>query len=177
MSNVISNINAAKQDTSINDLLALEGNFTIILADDDADDRELFEEALTELYPKIFLSTKEDGIELMDALNNAKENQAEIIFLDMNMPRKSGKKCLEEIKRNPDYANTIVIIYSTSSSPKDIDETYKMGANLYLRKPNSYKQLLEWIKTIFSLPIANYHPTALKKNFVLNSGQYKIAHD
>jgi len=177
MSSIHSNINSPEKPISLLGLLLLNNKLNVILADDDSDDRELFEEAITELNSKIKLSLLEDGIQLMNILN--KENPLpDIIFLDMNMPRKSGKKCLEEIRSNPEYNDLFIIIYSTSSNPKDVEEVYKLGANLYLRKPNSYTELIEILKTIFSLNLQKYKPKALKNDFVLNPGRYKlIIHD
>jgi CheY-like chemotaxis protein len=165
--------NAQQESVSLLDFLALKNNLNILLADDDADDRELFEEAITELNSKIKLLTLEDGIQLMNALNN-EENIPDIVFLDMNMPLKSGKKCLEEIRNNPKYNSLFIIIYSTSSNPKDVEDAYNMDANLYIRKPNSYTELIEILKVVFSLNIQEYHPKALKINFVLNPGRYKL---
>lgn len=71
------------------------------------------------------------------------ETKFDLIFLDLNMPRKNGKECLSEIGKNRKLINTPVIIYSTSLNPVDIQETYGMGARFFLRKPNSFEELKE----------------------------------
>lgn len=174
MSVIQSNINLPEEPNSLLALLSLKNNLNILLADDDSDDRELFIEAIAELNPKISLLTLDDGIELMNELNTRKNASPDVLFLDMNMPLKSGKKCLEEIRKNPKYNTIITIIYSTSSNPKDVEEAYNMGANLYIRKPNSYTELIEILKAVFSLNLQHYTPKAQKNNFVLNPGRYKL---
>lgn len=159
---------------TLQEILWLKNNLNVILADDDPDDRELFEEAITELNSEIYFYAKEDGIELMNHLNDDENQVPDVLFLDMNMPRKNGKKCLEEIRNNPKYKQLSVIIYSTSSNPRDIMEAYNMGANLYIHKPNSYTELLAILKIIFSLNWEEYRPKTLKNKFILNPGRYKL---
>lgn len=148
-------------------LIASKDAVKIILADDDADDRELFEEAIAE-HKHIIFDKAKDGVELMKKLNDS-ETLPNIIFLDLNMPGKTGRKCLEEIRSNKKFANIPVVIYSTSSSIRDIDDTHALGANLYIRKPNSFQELAEVVKKVFSLDWNEYKPNNLKKKFVFAS--------
>ncbi|RZJ65151.1 MAG: response regulator [Flavobacterium sp.] len=118
----------------------------ILLADDDADDRSLFREALEGLKNvKAELDLVNDGIELMDYLNNAKEELPHILFLDLNMPRKSGMECLHEIRGNSKFRDVSVAIYSTSNSEKDIEDTLSGGANIYIHKPDNFEKLKKTI--------------------------------
>lgn len=119
----------------------------ILLADDDADDRELFEEALSDIHPNAVLTTAQDGEELMFILRNY--HKPDLLFLDLNMPRKNGKECLVEIGRSQELKNIPIIIYSTSVNPVDIDETFSLGAKLFFRKPNSYEELKRTVAEIF----------------------------
>jgi CheY-like chemotaxis protein len=119
-------------------------SISIILADDDRDDRDLFEEAAASAGASAKLAS--NGTELMQML--ATGSLPDLIFLDLNMPEKSGKECLQEIRANDVYRYIPVIIYSTSSSRKDIDDTRALGANLYLVKPNSFGSLKAAMKAI-----------------------------
>lgn len=110
----------------------------VVLADDDEDDRELFAEAVSN--PETIVTTATNGKELMEMLEEMAE-LPDCIFLDLNMPEKTGKECLSEIRQNQKFDSVPIIIYSTSSSRRDIDETFALGANLYVVKPGSFKEL------------------------------------
>ncbi|HEY0031588.1 MAG TPA: response regulator, partial [Bacteroidia bacterium] len=138
----------------------------IILADDDPDDRDLFSEAIAQ-HAHVLLETAADGSELMKLLGNG--TVPDIVFLDLNMPGKNGKKCLEEIRGNKKLAHIQVVIYSTSTSSKDIDDTFAMGANLYIRKPNSFKELTELIKKVFAIDWDDHKPKTHKQKFLFSS--------
>jgi CheY-like chemotaxis protein len=141
----------------------------IILADDDADDRELFGEIITETGFNIKLDYAEDGRELLNMLQTPSRELPNMIFLDLNMPNKSGIQCLEVIRNSERLKHIPVIIYSTSASMNDIDETYEKGANLYVRKPSSYHDLLGMARTVLKLDWDNYQSKGLKTNFVFSS--------
>ena len=119
--------------------------FRILLADDDEVDRLLFKEALAEIEIVSIVHTVNNGIQLMEYLSEMKDNLPQLIFLDLNMPRKSGLECLKEIRVNEEFNSIPVAIYSTSASENDIEETFLNGANIYIKKPNDFsvlKQLL-----------------------------------
>lgn len=120
----------------------------ILLADDDADDRELFEEALSDIHPNAVLTTAQDGEELMFILKNY--HKPDLLFLDLNMPRKNGKECLHEIAKHPELKKIPIVIFSTSVNPTDIEETFSLGAMLFFRKPNSYEELKRNVNEIFT---------------------------
>src|SRR6478609_8882225 len=122
----------------------------VFLADDDADDRLLFEDALKELDHKAALTVTKDGIELMSVLDNTVPPPPYVIFLDLNMPRKSGLECLAEIRRIQKLKNIPVIIFSTSESENAIEKTYTLGATYFICKPRSYDLLKKAIETILS---------------------------
>ena len=122
-------------------------NSRIILADDDADDRVIFSEALSEVRANQQLTVFSDGVELMNYLQQAAE-LPQLLFLDLNMPKKSGFECLKEIRTNERYKDISIAIYSTSSSRKDIDETYNRGADVYIRKPSDYSELKLVLKKV-----------------------------
>ncbi len=113
----------------------------IMLADDDEDDRLFFKEAFEEVKIKYDISTFSDGEQLMEHLNKSDNPLPDIIFLDLNMPRKSGMECLKEIRANDRLKKISVAIYSTSSNEQDIEDTFVAGANVYIRKPNDFNML------------------------------------
>ncbi len=123
----------------------------IVLADDDEDDRLLFGEALEEMALKVRLSFYKNGQELMDFLNLPKVTLPNLIFLDLNMPVKNGMECLREIRRNPKLKDLFVAIYSTSSSEKDIEDTFLNGANIYIKKPHGFIQLCDTVERVLKI--------------------------
>lgn len=143
----------------------LEGHKNILLADDDSDDRELFLEAATFVDPTINVTLKRDGEELMDHLNT-NYPALDLVFLDLNMPRKNGKECLAEIKKIHRYAQTPVIVYTTSLNPIDIEETFKLGASFFLRKPNSFEELKEMLGIVLNGTLTKSENS--KDRFILN---------
>lgn len=112
----------------------------ILLCDDDDDDRYLFQKALKKHDPSARLSLVCDGEELMETLKKARD-LPDIIFLDLNMPRKNGFECLEEIKKNVLLKNIPVIIMSTTCQEEAILKAYEAGANLFITKPVTFPEL------------------------------------
>lgn len=119
----------------------------IILTDDDADDHLIFSDALSELKIDSKLTIFSDGLELMEYLKNA-AILPNVLFLDLNMPKKTGLDCLREIRSDKKFKKISIAIYSTSSSPKDIEETFLKGANLYVQKPSDFTKLKLIIKKV-----------------------------
>lgn len=125
---------------------------TILLADDDKDDRFFFEKAVNEIIIATTLKTVNDGEQLMDYLFATLNHLPDILFLDLNMPRKTGFECLTEIKGDKDLKDIPVIMFSTSY-PRDlvyeqdmISRLYRIGAQNYIRKPGEYIKLKEVIQ-------------------------------
>jgi len=122
----------------------------ILLADDDEDDRFFFKEAFEAIKIKTIVKTVNDGVELMSHLAQNEKKLPHILFLDLNMPRKSGIECLLEIKSIDHLKDIPIVIYSTSASDQDIEDTFVKGANVYIKKPNDFiilKKLLEEVIT------------------------------
>ncbi|AZI22250.1 response regulator [Chryseobacterium taklimakanense] len=139
----------------------------IVLADDDADDRLFFTDAFDELKINTKVQTFNDGAELMDYLNSENSQLPEILFLDLNMPKKNGIECLHEIKANPKFENIAVAIYSTSSSEEHIEETFVSGANIYIKKPNDFNTLKKVLSDVVTINW-QYHTSGMNKdNFLL----------
>lgn len=140
---------------------------SIILADDDEDDRVFFTEAFDELKINTKVNTFKDGVELMEFLNQDDIQIPEIIFLDLNMSKKNGLECLKEIKSNEKFADTAIAIYSTSSSEEHIEETFVRGANIYIKKPNDFNTLKKILSEVVTVNW-QYHTSGMNKdNFIL----------
>ena len=139
----------------------------VVLADDDEDDRLFFTDAFEELKMQTKVDVYKDGIELMNALNQSDSILPNILFLDLNMPMKSGLECLKEIKMNPRFKNLSIAIYSTSASEEDIEDTFVNGANVYIKKPNDFKILKKILADVVTMNW-QYHTSGLNKdNFLL----------
>lgn len=143
----------------------------ILLADDDQDDCLFFEEALEELGLNVHFSTVEDGEKLMLALTHTPQ-LPDVLFLDLNMPRKNGWECLLEITKNQKLKSLQVIIYSTSFDPKTINNLYEIGAKYYIRKPADFNALKSIISKAITLTLDPNLPNVSIEKFVLGaSGQ------
>jgi DNA-binding response OmpR family regulator len=113
----------------------------ILLADDDRDDGDLFQEILEEAQSTAQFEIIRNGEQLMQYLNDPEKHLPDILFLDLNMPRKNGFDCLVEIKHSEKLRQLPVIIFTTSYETEVINLLYKNGAHYYIRKPNNFKQL------------------------------------
>lgn len=123
----------------------------ILLADDDEDDRVFFKEALEEIKVKTIVSFFEDGLQLMNYLNQPGIRLPHIVFLDLNMPLKGGMDCLADIRKNNRLKDLAVVIYSTSSTDEDIEEAFVRGANIYIKKPNDFSVLKASLTQVINL--------------------------
>ena len=103
----------------------------LLLADDDIDDCTFFEDALEELPISATLLTVNDGVQLMNYLSAKSDNLPDALFLDLNMPRKSGFECLSEIKLINKLKDLPVIIFSTSLNMEVVDLLYQRSPLLY----------------------------------------------
>lgn len=140
----------------------------ILLVDDDRDDRSIFSDALSELKMETSLTMLEDGRNLVAYLEDSKTRRPDILFLDLNMPYKSGVECLREIRAIDKYKDLSVAIYSTSNSEKDMEDTFINGANIYIRKPNDFTALKKVLTEVLSINW-QFHTSALnKETFLLN---------
>ncbi|HEV7349801.1 response regulator [Telluribacter sp.] len=114
---------------------------TCFLIDDDPDDQEIFTLALSKVDPAISCVTADDGIDALQKLKKDESFVPEFIFLDLNMPRMNGKQCLAELVKIDRLEQTPIIIYSTSSEPRDVMETKELGASDFIVKPSYFDAL------------------------------------
>jgi CheY-like chemotaxis protein len=125
----------------------------ILLADDDNFDHFFFRKALKEISGvNPHLSIVKDGEQLINFLST--KSLPDVIFLDLNMPRKNGAECLIEIKKNPKLKDIPVVIFSTSFREDIADDLYKNGAHYYLQKCD-FSELAESVFSILSLLAEN----------------------
>lgn len=120
-----------------------------VLIDDDPDDQELFEIAVKSIDEHIACSFANDGNEGLILLEKQKNDPPDFIFLDLNMPRMDGKECLAEIMKNPVLKKIPVIIFSTSSHPRDKEEALAGGAAGFMTKPPRTAELTAMLKKLF----------------------------
>ncbi len=129
---------------------------TIFYADDDLDDLDFFREVAAEISEPVTLF--ENGEKLLHQLHNPPPT-ASVIFLDLNMPVKSGIDVLKEIRKNPTIGHIPIVILTTSGNPDDIKLTKKLGASLYIRKPSSITALKQAVHHVLSIDWNNFAPT------------------
>ena len=129
--------------------------FTILMADDDEDDRLLTQDALQESRVRNNLYCVEDGVELLEYLKREgkyadpeKSPRPGLILLDLNMPRKDGREALKEIKANEELRNIPVVILTTSGQEEDKVKGYNVGAASYITKPVNFEGLVELMKAL-----------------------------
>ena len=128
----------------------------ILLAEDDQDDRDFFDKALKEIPIPTHLTTVYDGEQLMNYLYKNSEHLPNVLFLDLNMPRKNGFECLCEIKENEKLKDIPVVVFSTSY-PRDIkyeeemiNRLLKIGAHDFIRKSDNLAQLKQFINQVIN---------------------------
>jgi len=128
---------------------------TILLAEDDPDDRFIVAEAFEESRLANKLHIAEDGEELMDYLNcrgkyaSMKDwSLPGLILLDLNMPRKDGREALKEIKADSRFRRIPIVILTTSKTEEDIVRSYDLGVNSFITKPVSFESLVEIMKIL-----------------------------
>ena len=130
---------------------------TILLADDDEDDRLLAKEALEESRMANDLRTVNDGVELIEYLNRegrfADPSQSPtpgLILLDLNMPRIDGREALKTIKSSERLRRIPVVVLTTSKSEEDVYRTYDLGVNSFITKPVSFEELVRVMRSLQS---------------------------
>ena len=120
----------------------------VVIADDDTDDFKFLSSAIAELELTVVITRAENGEVLIKVLN---ERLPDILFLDILMPIKDGKECLKEIRSNKRFDSLPIIMYTSLRDLETIEFCYREGSNLYICKPNTYRELLQVLKRLFSI--------------------------
>lgn len=128
---------------------------TILVADDDPDDRMLIEDAFQEAHLNNELHFVEDGEQLLSYLRRegdfahlAGERYPGLILLDLNMPKKDGREALEEIKKDPTFMRIPVVVLTTSRAEEDVVKTYGIGVSSFITKPVTFEGLVDVVKVL-----------------------------
>ena len=128
---------------------------TILMADDDADDRRLTQEAFEEARLINDVRFVENGEQLLDYLRRkgpyaapAEAPRPGLILLDLNMPRKDGRTVLKELKGDPELRQIPVVVLTTSKADEDIYKSYDLGVNSYIVKPVTFEALVDILQTL-----------------------------
>ena len=133
-------------------MVAYSNHKTVLMADDDPEDCMLATHAFAESGARAAFSCVLDGVELMDYLSEHSRSEGkqlpDLILLDLNMPRKDGRKAIIEIKSELALKHIPIVILTTSEEEKDIDLTMKAGAESFITKPATFD---EWVLIMKSL--------------------------
>jgi len=140
---------------------------TILLADDDKDDCLFFEDAINELAQSTNFTAVHDGEQLMQLLSNETNKLPHVLFLDLNMPRKNGFECLEEIKHNRKLKALPVVVFSTSFEQEVVNRLYDNGAQYFIRKPSEFSLYKKIILHTLTLIMQKDISQMTKEDFVL----------
>ena len=139
----------------------------ILLTDDDEGDRLIFKDIIDEIDMNTSLHMVNNGKQLMDFLTSQNNPLPHIIFLDLNMPDMNGIECLQEIRKFEKFGDITIVIYSTSTSESDIEDTFLHGANIYITKPSDYHKLKKVLAKALSTTLLNHNFDFDRSNFVL----------
>ena len=128
---------------------------TILIADDDPDDRLLIKEALEEAHFDCPIEFFTDGVDLLDYLHGRGEYARRpaallpgLLFLDLNMPRMDGREALQKIKQDPHLRRIPVVVLTTSKAEEDVLRSYSLGANSFIVKPVSFDGLVDVMRRV-----------------------------
>ena len=138
----------------------------IVLAEDDEDDSQFFADALNSIPNQATLYRAKDGVELTGLLDDM-DPVPDLIFLDINMPRKNGSQCLYEIRRQEMLDEVPVIVLSTTNSKEIIEQMYQSGANLYIQKPSDIKLWRRALAKVLAMDWNIHPPFSVKEHFTL----------
>lgn len=129
--------------------------YTILMADDDAEDCLLVQDALAEAGRNHELRFVRDGEELFDYLQHSGEYTdnddaplPDLILLDLKMPKKDGREVLQEIKSDPRFKRIPVVALTTSTAADDVGFSYEVGVNSYITKPATFRELVDLMSTL-----------------------------
>jgi CheY-like chemotaxis protein len=124
----------------------------ILIVDDDADDREIIRDAFMSALDEQEYVFIENGDKLLEYLEQAGEGETpSLIMLDLNMPGKDGRETLKEIKNDSRFHHIPTIVFTTSSSMRDKQMVYNLGANCFITKPDTFNKLIEMTTSISRL--------------------------
>lgn len=145
----------------------LTKNLNIFYTDDDTDDQDLFFEVVGIISKECRVFGQTHGDELLRLLKSPPPHP-DLIFLDLNMPEKSGFDVLKEIRATTSFNHIPVVIFSTSNNESAIQKCKLLGASLYITKPESYPDMLKTIESVLSIDWGRFDPSNSKFVYTLN---------
>ncbi len=137
--------------------------YTIFYTDDDPEDLEFFREVAQGVDEEFQVVTIQSAFKLMEFLNNPPPNP-NVLFLDINMPGKTGFDILKEIRANEKFKNLPIIMFTTSNDSFTIDKSRRLGANLFIPKPADFPMLKKSIEFALKIDWKNF--VSSEQNFV-----------
>ena len=126
---------------------------SVLLIDDDMEDVGLFKEALKKVGPSVLFHYFDNGNEGIQALLAQEAALPDLIFLDINMPAMNGWQCLARLKQEAFLKHLAVIMYSTSSEPREIEMAKELGAIGIITKPDSFTLLKKTLAAVLATPV------------------------
>ncbi len=147
---------------------AIQAPVHVLFADDDSDEAYLFNEAIEHLGLSVQISKAKDGNNLIEMLS-INDQLPDLLFLDLNMPYKDGIETLKELRADHRYDNLPIVIFSTSGNQAHAETCYTFGANLYIVKPETFDQIVQMVKKIFSTNWKLVNPQPERSSFVVTS--------
>jgi CheY-like chemotaxis protein len=126
----------------------MRDTYSILIVDDDADDREILRDAFMAHNNRPQYVFLHDGEALLNYLYENESDLPSLILMDLNMPGMDGREALKEIKNNEKLQHIPTVIFTTSSSPRDKQITYRLGANCFITKPDTFNKLMELASSI-----------------------------
>jgi len=123
---------------------------TILLIDDDKEDQEIFQDAITEVDPSVVCSFANDGEAALKQLNGDSIVRPDLLFIDLNMPKINGKQLLLELKKSKHLKDIPIVMYSTFFGENDIEEITSLGASHYMIKATKFNELCSDLQFILS---------------------------
>ena len=138
----------------------IQGAITILIVDDDAGDVDLTREVLEDAKIVLNINAVPDGVEAMAYLRQQGDYllapRPDLIFLDLNMPRKDGREVLQELKQDKDLCHIPVVLLTTSDDEADIYRAYNLGTNCYVTKPvglAQFSQVLRYLEDFWFMVV------------------------
>jgi CheY-like chemotaxis protein len=137
----------------------------VVIADDDRDDFDILQDVIKSLPLQLIVTQADNGEILMQLIHS---RIPDLLFLDLVLPRKDGRACINEIRSNRKFDNMPIIIYTSKRDLESVEFCFRSGTNLYVYKPDTYGGIVDIVQKIFAIDWKkiSYYPTM--NNYILN---------
>lgn len=126
----------------------------IVLAEDDIDDQEIFNDVLMQIAVPHDLIIVGDGQKLLELLNADEAGQVDLIVLDLNMPKRNGIECLIEIRKDDHFKDTLCVILTTTSNEDLIKEAFNAGVDQFFTKPHNFNDYISIVRKLLGVELS-----------------------